>query len=64
MHFLGLIKLNLNFSNPKNDSLEVSEKRAQKINLIKEQEEASLARLEEALYGDDNEGICNLGFYC
>lgn len=64
MHFLGLIKLNFNFSNAKNDSLGVNQQRVQKIDFTQEQEEANLARLEEALYADDNQGICNLGLYC
>ncbi|AFZ35302.1 hypothetical protein Sta7437_1743 [Stanieria cyanosphaera PCC 7437] len=64
MHFLGLVKFNLKFSNTQNDSLIVSEKKVQKIDLSQEPQEASLARLEEALYADENEGICNLGLYC
>ncbi|BAU63489.1 hypothetical protein STA3757_08530 [Stanieria sp. NIES-3757] len=66
MHFLGLIKLNFNFSNPKNDflSVSVSEPRVQKIDFTQQPEEANLARLEEALYADDDQGICNLSLYC
>lgn len=63
MAFLGLTKLNFIFSGNKNESLVANEK-IQPINFTKEQEEAKLACLEAALYGDDNEGICNLGLYC
>jgi hypothetical protein len=62
MHFLGLIKLNFNSTEPKN-SLAAGQNRTQQINITEEQKQLNLARIEEALCADDNQGICNLTLY-